>query len=61
MNNLDRILDNQAIIMRVLMEMLARLPSHDPGHHQRVIQMLADASSDTYEYAHRSDEGSIRP
>ncbi len=60
MNDLDRILDNQATIMRVMMEILSSLPNDDNEHRSDVLRMLETSSNEAYEYAHRRDGGSIR-
>jgi hypothetical protein len=61
MNDFDRILDNQATIMRVLMEVVSSLPNGDKEHRVAILGLLESASSEAYEYAHRKDGGSIRP
>ncbi len=52
MNVLDRILDNQATIMRVMMEILSSLPCDDKEHRADVLGVLESASNEAYEYAH---------
>jgi hypothetical protein len=57
MNDFDRILANQATIMRMLLEILSLLPCDDQEHRHAVVSMLETASSESYEYARRNDHG----
>jgi len=55
MNDLDRILDNQATIMRVLMEILSTLPTTDKTQRIALVRLLGKSAAEAHEYAHRRE------